>query len=324
MHSKLPRVSQADLDRDPARDQIVEAFLAADPTGERLAAVFRETFDLLYDGQHTGRYRWDQLMKTEKTHYGSMFEIQLRREFDDVIDDVPDVDAPLDYRVLGHDIDCKYSQGMNKWMLPPECFGHLLLVATANDQQGTWSIGVVRASDENRRESSNRDKKTQLNPRGTSQILWLFRDAALPPNILLSLDQPTIGRIFASSSGQTRILELCRLVTGRRIGRNTIATVAQQQDYMARVRDNGGGARTQLRRDGYLIVGDYEAHRAVARALGQPVPEAGEIVSFRVVPALSTDDVPTVELDGLRWRLARVGDSIVSAPKLPETKRVSL
>lgn len=309
------------LDPDPARDQIAEAFLAADPDGERLAAVFRETFDLLYDGQNTGRYRWDQLMKTEKTHYGSMFEIRLRRAFDDVIDDVPDDDSPLDYRVLGHDIDCKYSQSMNGWMLPPECFGHLLLVATANDQKGVWSLGIVRASDENRREKGNRDKKTQLNPRGTSQVRWLFRNAALPPNILLSLSPDVIERIFSAGSGQQRIIELLRQVTGRRIGRNTILTVGQQRDPMARLRDNGRGARTVLRNEGYIVTGDYEAHRAIARKLGGPEAREGETVCFRIVPC-DVGEPNSVKLMGRMWRVATEDDVVTEhAPVLPSTLR---
>lgn len=317
----LGLVAEKNLDADPVRDQVAAAFLAADPTGSRFAAVFRQTFDSLYDGQHTGRYRWDQLMKTEKTHYGSLFEIHLRREFKDVIEDVPDDDSPLDYRVLGQDIDCKYSQRLNGWMLPPECFGHLLLVATSNDEKGSWSVGIVRASDENRREAANRDKKTQLNQRGSSQVKWMFRDAPLPPNILLSLDDATIEKIFEPKSGQARVNELFRLVTGRRIGRNTVATVAQQEDYMARVRDNGHGARTKLRKEGYLIAGEYEVHRQVALALGQPQPQAGEMVSFRVVPAADHDS-PTVELEGRRWRVAHGGEVVtVPAPKLPETRK---
>ncbi|SNY03947.1 Restriction endonuclease NaeI [Paractinoplanes atraurantiacus] len=283
--------------------------------------MFRKTFDVLYDGQHTGRYRWDQLMKTEKTHYGSLFEINLRRAFNDVIDDVPDEDYPLDYRVCGHDIDCKFSQKLNGWMLPPECFGHLLLVATANDEQGVWSLGIVRASDSNRRLTSNRDKKTQLNPRGVLQIRWLFKNSPLLPNVLLSLDDDTVQKILEPKGGQGRIIELCRLVTGRRIGRNTIATVAQQDDYMARLRDNGHGARTVLRDEGYLIAGEYKAHREIARKLGQPEPQAGEIVSFRVVPA-ADDDSNTVELEGRRWRVARPDEPVTEpAPKLPTTKK---
>ncbi|WP_250000093.1 NaeI family type II restriction endonuclease [Actinoplanes sp. M2I2] len=310
-------LSQTGLDPDPAREAIAAKFLLADPDGARLSAVFRQTFDLLYDGQHTGRYRWDQLMKTEKTHYGSLFEINLRRAFDDVIDDVPDESSVLDYRVSGYDIDCKYSQKMHGWMLPPECFGHLLLVATANDEKGLWSLGVVRASEVNRRKTENRDGKTQLNQRGTAQIRWIFRDQPLPPNILLTLDPEIIRRIFSLKTGQARILQLCRLVTGRRIGRNTIATVAQQDDYMARVRDNGHGARTRLRKEGYLIPGEYAAHRNVARALDQPLPQAGEIVSIRVVPA-QVGEFPAVEIGGRWWRVAQDGEEVTEpAPKLP-------
>lgn len=316
---QLPGLSSLGLDADPERDAIAQEFLAADPDGSRLGEVFRQTYDVLYDGQHTGRYRWDQLMKTEKTHFGSLLEIHLRRAFDDVIDDVPHDDAPLDYRVRGIDIDCKYSQSLNGWMLPPECFGHLLLVATSSDVEGTWSLGIVRASDENRRDSHNRDKKTQLNRRGTSQVLWVYRDLELPPNILLSLDDATIRRIFTPRSGQQRVLELCRVVTGRRIGRNTVATVAQQKDYMARVRDNGG-ARTVLRGEGYLVTGDYKSHQAIARQLGGPVAAEGETVCFRVVPC-GTGEPNSVLLMGRFWRKAKEGEEVIEhAPLLPSTK----
>lgn len=314
---------EPETDRDPERERVVDLLLSADPNGTRAGGVFRKTFDMLYDGQHTGRYRWDQLFKTEKTHYGTMFEINFRREFNDVIDDVPDEGSPLDYRVLGLDIDCKYSQRSGGWMLPPECFEHLLLVATASDKSGTWSLGVVRASQRNRRESTNRDAKTQLNVRGNQQIRWLHRDRELPPNILLSLADEVVEQIFAGESGQARVNRLLRTVRGRRIGRNTIATVAQQDDYMARLRDNGGGARTVLRREGIIIPGDYESHRAVARALDQPVPGPGEVVSIRVVPA-SGGDAASVFLDGRRWRVAKDTEVVDQpAPRLPTTRRVS-
>lgn len=314
----LPGLALETLDRDPDRDEAVNALRAADPDGERAAEVFRNTFDQLYDGQHTGRYRWEQLFKTEKTHYGTLLEINLRREFDGVIDD----GQLLDYRVLGHEIDCKFSQTMGGWMLPPECFGHLLLVATASDVGGTWSIGVVRASDVNRRTSQNRDGKTSLNAKGRGQIDWVHFEADLPPNVLLGIDQATVGRIFAPKSGQKRINELLRSVTNMRVGRNTIAAVAKQSDYMARVRDNGNGARTTLRAEGYLIPGgDYDAHRTVARQLGANLPGPGEVVSLRVALA-DPGDSWTVQLDGQRWRLAADNEPVVeSAPKLPSTKK---
>lgn len=305
-------------DPDAERDEVAAALSSADPGGKRAARVFRETFDQLYDGQHTGRFRWDQLYKTEKTHYGTLFEINLRREFDDVIDD----GVLLDYRIRDHEIDCKYSQKMGGWMLPPECFEHLLLVATADDARGTWSLGVVRASAANRRSSANRDGKTGLNPRGRGQIVWISESQLLPPNVLLGLDPGTVAAILACKRGQPRVTELLRRVTNKRIGRNAIATLAQQQDYMARVRDNGSGARTVLRAEGYLIPGgDYSLHQDVARALGVPVPQPGEVVSTRVVPA-SNVGPDVLELDGCIWRAALPGEPVRHpAPRLPETKK---
>lgn len=314
----LPGFAASALDQDPKRDAVAAAFRSADPDGSRAAQVFRSTFDQLYDGQRTGRFRWDQLFKTEKTHYGTLFEINMRREFDDVIDD----GVLLDYRVVGEDIDCKYSQTMGKWMLPPECFGHLLLVATASDQGGTWSLGVVRASDENRRESSNRDGKTGLSKRGQTQVDWLHLQANMPPNVLLRLDEATLAAVLLPGSGQGRVNELLRRVTRTRIGRNTIATLAQQADYMARVRDNGSGARTVLRGEGYLIPGgDYEVHRKVAIQLGIEPPQPGEVVSVRVVPAVR-GEAWTVELDGRVWRAAQDDEDVTEpAPRLPGTRR---
>lgn len=307
-----------ELEPDLARDEVARKLKAADPDGKRAAAVFRSTFDQLYDGQHTGRYRWDQLFKTEKTHFGTLFEINFRRAFDDVIDD----GVLLDYQVASHDIDCKYSQRQGGWMLPPECFGHLLLVATADDATSSWSLGVVRASESNRRSSENRDGKTGLSVQGRRQIRWLHYKADLPPNVLLSLDAETIAAVMSPRFGQQRIVELLRRVTQRRIRRNTIATVAQQNDYMARLRDNGG-ARTKLRKEGYLIPGgDYEVHRDVPRRLGTVVPEPGEVVSFRVVPA-SPIEPWTIELDGITWRLAADDERCeVPAPTLPRIKKL--
>jgi len=46
-----------------------------DPTGAAVAGVLRDTFDQLYDGQHSGRWAYEQLRKTEKTHMGTLVEV---------------------------------------------------------------------------------------------------------------------------------------------------------------------------------------------------------------------------------------------------------
>ena len=266
----------------------------------------RRTLDQLYDGQRTGRYSWAQLHKTERTHFGTLFEINLRREFDDVIDE----GASLDYKIAGVDVDCKFSQRMNAWMIPPEALGHLLVVGYVSDSMGEFAFGVVRATVEHCRTASNRDAKVQLNQRGRDAVRWLQRPGDLPPNVLLRCSAETIDAIFDSRSGQQRVNQLLRLVTGERIGRNVIATVAQQDDFMKRVRANGG-ARTALASEGYVILGgDYENHRAAAKALGLEIPRPGEVVSTRLVRA-NTSDPYAVEVAGTLWRVARDSEQVV-------------
>ncbi|MGV0046850.1 NaeI family type II restriction endonuclease [Mycobacterium colombiense] len=287
---------------------VVAELLRLDPDGSRMAKVFRATFDQLYDGQHTGRYRVEQLFKTEKTHFGTLIEINLQRELR-----LDDGDV-LDFKIAGQEVDCKYSH-TGGWMLPMESFDHIVLVAVADDQKSVWSVGAVRVSAANRRTSANRDRKTGLNSRGRSQIVWLFRDAPMQPNALLQLPPTTVDDIMGKRSGQARLNELFRRATNQRLTRNIVATVARQDDFMKRVRDNGG-SRAALRPEGYLILGgDYHAQRNIADALGAVVPQPGELVSVRVVPATAGIGV---RIGDSYWRLAGDGEHATDhAPVVP-------
>ena len=84
---------------------------------------------------------------------------------------------------------------------------------------------------------------------------------------------------------------------------------------MKRVRENGG-ARTALRPEGYLILGgDYDIQRTTAKELGCEVPEPGEVVSVKVVPATPQTGV---RIDHAWWRLAGEGEEITEpAPVVP-------
>ena len=110
-----------------------------DPDGSRMAAAIRGALDMLLDGQHTGRYRWEQLHKTEKTHAGTLVEIALARSLR-----LADGTA-LDYTIAGADVDCKFSHRLGGWMIPPEADGQLMLLVQASDEDGTWSAGLLRA-----------------------------------------------------------------------------------------------------------------------------------------------------------------------------------
>jgi Restriction endonuclease NaeI len=113
---------------------------------------------------------------------------------------------------------------------------------------------------------------------------------------------------------------LFRLAQGRLISRAVIATVAQQEDYMKRIRGNGG-SRTSLRPEGIVIFGQYDSHGRVAGTLGLPVPGPGESVSVRLASRKPHHaDAPFVVLDGCQWVVALPGDPPEPAPLLPDVR----
>ena len=285
-----------------------------DGDGSLMAAAIRGALDMLLDGQHTGRYRWDQLHKTEKTHAGTLVEIALARSLR-LADG-----AALDYTIAGADVDCKFSHRLGGWMIPPEADGQLMLLVQASDDDGTWSAGLVRAVEENLRPAGNRDGKRALNDRGRAAVRWLHARAPLQENVLIRLPDREVGAIFAAGSGQQRVNELFRRAQRMRVSRTVVATVAMQDDYMKRVR-GGGGARDQLRAEGIVIFGDYAGDQVLAAALGLPRPGPGEFVSARLVPrpAEPPDRVyaRSIRLAGADWLLASAADPATAAPALP-------
>lgn len=271
---------------------------------------------MLLDGQHTGRYRWDQLYKTEKTHFGTLVEINLQREFG-----FADGMA-MDFAICGVDVDCKYSQDLADWMIPPEALGNMILGLWASDDQGSWSLGLIRAHDHLLTSSrGNRDLKRRLSARGKAAITWLFRDYALPENALLRIPPADVREIFACSThGTKRVDMLFRLAQQRLISRIVVATVAQQEDYMKRIRGNGG-SRSSLRSEGIVIIGQYETHRRIAQALAVPVPGAGESVSVRLALRQPCHaGLPFVTLSGNEWVVGQPEDPVEAAPVLPDVR----
>ncbi|MGW0497010.1 NaeI family type II restriction endonuclease [Streptomyces sp. NPDC003007] len=325
MHQDVTGTSWLDnrdlLERDPDLNKIAEHLRTLDPTGRRFATVLRDTIDQLLNGEATGRYAWKQLFKTEKTHAGTLVEINLQREFK--FADGGDVDEhPMDYRILGVDVDCKFSQDFGGWMIPPEAMGYLCLLVWADDYKSRWSAGLFRVREEFLNTGGNRDKKLTLKAEHRKdKVFWLWRDAPLPENVLLHLPESTRNQILLDGprQGQKRVIELFRRVQNRPIGRGAVRTAAQQLDYMARLREGKNRARTVLREEGILIAGPYGKHQAIARQLGAVVPRRGEFVSFRVAEAEPRHgNRPSAELEGRHWVLATPEDPRVTAPRLPK------
>src|ERR1700677_369984 len=304
-------------DADAELDEVEAELYRLDPSGDQVATVLRDTLDQLYDGQHTGRWKYDQLCKTEKTHMGTLVEINLHRQFG-----FEDGDA-TDYRIAGVEVDCKYSMTYGGWELPPEAIEHICLLLTAHDETSSWSAGLIRVREEYLRERRNRDSKRQLSAAGRSYVRQLWpQHRNLAENIFLYLAPGDRERIFSARAtrgtqhGQARTNEFFRTVQRRTIRRAEVATVAQQDDFMKRARGNGG-ARTALRPEGILVLGHQDTDPLVAAALALPVPRKGELVSARVVPARADRDDPVAVISGQPWALARAGDPRVPAPVVP-------
>jgi hypothetical protein len=224
----------------------------------------------------------------------------------------------MDYRIAGVDVDCKYSQSIGGWMIPNEAVHHVCLLLTADDQASTWSLGIVRIEEDMLTLGRNRDAKRTISAVGRERIAWIFENASLPPNILLQLPRETVEKIMDLPNGQQRIDEIFRVAQRQRIGRGVIATLGQQDDFMKRVRGNGG-SRTRLQPEGILILGHYEKHKMIAAALGIPVPARGESVSVRVAPVKRAGK-GVVSLDGGLWRVAKPRDPVTPAPECPHAR----
>lgn len=311
---------------DPDITVISARIQQLDPTGQHFASVLRDTIDQLLDGENTGRFDWNSLHKTEKTHAGTLVEINLQREFG--FDDGKD----MDFLIESIEVDCKFSQKPYGWMIPPEALDEVCLVVWADDHKSLWSAGLFRA-DRKRLTTTdtvtrrgNRDGKFRLTKEHRPLIHWMWKDEPLRENLLLHIESSVQQAIFSAgdgsrrSPGQAKVNELFRRVQQRPISRTVVRTVAQQKDYMKRVRYNGG-ARTHLRNEGILIFGHYPNHQAVASQLEIPVPQEGEFVSVRVAESQTHHhNRPHALMDGRYWVIATADDRAETAPLLPETK----
>lgn len=292
---------------------LVELFRHRDPTGEEMGRIFRETFDQAYDGQHTGRFRPEDLSKTELAHIGSLVEINIRRHFADVIDD----GFKMDFRIADLEVDCKYSKAPFGWMIPLETVGNYAMLCHANEVSSTFRVGFVYVTDDILNVGGNRDRKRTISLKGREHIQWVWYDEPYPRNVLLHLHPDDAEFIMESRSGQERINNLFRVVQDQIIPRGIIYTVAQQKDPMKRIRYNGG-ARSALLPEGILILGDYKRHTRIAEELGLPIPKDGDSVAVRVVETSPLFKGPVTEIDGRFWRIATQEDPHEDAPIIPK------
>ncbi|MFC7958865.1 NaeI family type II restriction endonuclease [Rhodococcoides kroppenstedtii] len=101
---------------------------------------------------------------------------------------------------------------------------------------------------------------------------------------------------------------------GRIVGRQVTLTGNRQDDAPKQARD----ARINPRPEGIPVFGRQATYPAVAAGRGLPVRVRGEWIAARVAPVEPVDERPFVRIGDQLWAVARGGDQVAAAPKLPK------
>lgn len=237
--------------------------------------MLRDAVDEVVDTPRTRRRSYDELEKTEKTYLGTKIEILTRARLG-----LPK--GRLDFVVLNHDVDLKFTIG-NNWMIPTEAVGHVCLVAAIDEPKSNCFLGLVVAHPENLTSGANRDAKKSLSAAGFQQIHWLLNSIPCPQNFWRTLPPELVDAVFTGQTGNDRIVTLFSGVLDRPIARRVIEEAGgDQKDFMRRIRsDAARGARDRLREQGILLL-QGKTDAGLIRALGLPATSVGEFISHQV------------------------------------------
>ncbi|MDQ0318965.1 hypothetical protein QO002_001103 [Pararhizobium capsulatum DSM 1112] len=233
--------------------------------------LLRQAFDEVIDAPRTSRFTLGETEKTEKTYVGTKVEILIRNYLG-----VPK-GATLDMLVDGTEIDIKNTTGRD-WMLPREVIGRPALLVRSSEKTALCDVGVVICRPEYLRLSTNQDGKGQLLAAQHVNIWWILRQHPYPPNFWEVLSVVDRNEIMSARGGTNRIAALFEKVQGKPISRQQVSALAQQHDYMKRIRRNGG-ARDILAPKGIALLWG-QRDRALIDQLGLGLVTADEFVSF--------------------------------------------
>ena len=216
--------------QDPAIKEIEKFIKSKKNVSELISKGLRQAFDEVIDGPRTGRFKIEQLEKTEKTYIGTKVEIIIR-----TLLALPR-GTTLDNSICGYEVDTKFSL-TGAWMIPREAIDQICMLIKANDNLGTFSVGLLRTTLNNLTQGKNQDGKRSVSSQGKENITWIIKNENLPRNILLDLPPDIREKIMSPTSGVQRIKALFTNVTNQIIPRTVIEQVAQQKDALKRARE---------------------------------------------------------------------------------------
>ncbi len=233
--------------------------------------LLRKAFDAVIDTPMTKRTSLDQLEKTEKTYLGTKIEIQLRSK-------LGVEKGRLDLRIKSHDVDVKFTVGSN-WMIPTEAIGSVCIVIAADEGTGLFSFGAFVAAERNLSTATNRDLKRSIPKAQFINICWLASGEPYPKGFWSSVNEPTAKYVLSGGSGADRLFRLFSKILEIPIPRSVIEDVAQQKDYMKRLRKNGGARDFLERASISLYSGKYDSKKI--EDLGLPHCDAEHFISTK-------------------------------------------
>jgi len=238
----------------------------------KFSSMLRQCIDDVIMTPKTRRRSYDELEKTEKTYIGTRVEIELRAMLH-----LPK--GKLDTVILEHDVDIKNTMGSN-WMIPTEAINHPCILVAADEVQAVCYLGLFTARPEYLTTGQNKDSKKSISACRFANILWLLKNYPYPPNFWRTVPPDVIERICQGNSGNKRVMALFRQVQKKPITRDVIEAVAQQKDFMRRIRsDNGKGTRDHLAREGILLLSRHYDAPLIAE-LKLPECNGSECVSY--------------------------------------------
>jgi Restriction endonuclease NaeI len=239
---------------------------------EDIPQLLRRAIDEVIDSARSNRFTLIEIEKTEKTYIGTKIEILLRNYLG------MNKGKVLDLSIDGIEVDIKNTIGSN-WTIPSEAMGHPCILLKAQESTSLCSFGIIVIRDEILNPGRNRDGKRTISQAGMAHVHWLLKDEPYPENFWEKLDTETRQEIVTPRGGTERLANLFRRVQNRPISRLLVQAVAQQDDYMKRIRRNGG-ARDVLAPEGIAILWGQK-DKLLIHKLGVPACGPDEFISFK-------------------------------------------
>lgn len=260
---------------DVIRGEIEARAGGADRLRSHLPNILQGAIDFVIDPVRTARTTIRELDNVEKTFIGLKVE-HFFRDFIDVPKGVRDL------QINGIDVDIKNTVGAT-WMIPPETYRAqepCILFAIATDS-GRCSLGVIVAKMEYL-SAPNRDSKRGITARGRQNVLWILKDEPLPLSKWSGIDMARFREIRAIQPGATRAAVFFRENLRKVVHRSIVrALLHDQEDYMKRLRENGG-ARDILRPEGIGLISGTFGMLAVLE-LGFPALGSDEWLAIKAI-----------------------------------------